>query len=96
MAQPQINERITARVSSANRELIERAALLTGATNLNSFFTSVVIKEAKRIVHQHEVLQLSRADAQAFVTALDEPASVNENLLKAARQYKKAIQDKDG
>jgi uncharacterized protein (DUF1778 family) len=91
----QIKERITARVSRENRELIEQAAQLSGATNLNSFFTHVIVNEAKRIVAEHQALKLSNDDAVAFVTALDAPVEVDNNLLKAAGRYKELVKGED-
>jgi uncharacterized protein (DUF1778 family) len=87
------NERITARVSPENRALIERAAILSGATNLNSFLSNAVVTEAKRIVEKEEMLRLSQADAEAFVAALDKPVQLNDNLLNAAKRYKKIMTD---
>lgn len=81
-------ERITARVTSENRELLERAALLSGATSLNSFLTTVAIAEAQRVVDHANVLHLSEANANALFEALDRPAKVNDKLSKAAQRYK--------
>lgn len=81
-------ERITARVTTENRELLERAALLSGATSLNSFLTNVAIAEAQRVVSHMNVLQLSEANATALFEALDRPAQVNDKLLHAAKKYK--------
>ncbi|CAM3974301.1 MULTISPECIES: type II toxin-antitoxin system TacA family antitoxin [Pseudoalteromonas] len=81
-------ERITARVTIENRELLERAALLSGATSLNSFLTNVAISEAQRVVNYTNVLRLSEANANALFEALDKPANVNDKLLQAAMKYK--------
>lgn len=81
-------ERITARVTTDNKALLERAALLTGATSLNSFLTNAAIAEAQRVVSSMNVLQLSEANAFALIEALDRPAQVNDNLLQAANKYR--------
>ncbi|TMS92445.1 DUF1778 domain-containing protein, partial [Pseudoalteromonas sp. S979] len=63
------SELIPARVTIENRELLERAALLTAATRHNTILTYVAISEAQRVENYTNVLELSEANAQALLEA---------------------------
>lgn len=86
-----INERITTRVNSETKELLDRALSLSGFASLNSFIANAATAEAKRLIEQNLRIRLCQEDALAFVEALEEPAQINDRLLRAARQHKDTI-----
>ncbi|MCW7761588.1 DUF1778 domain-containing protein [Photorhabdus sp. P32] len=90
------NERITTRVSSETKELLERALSLSGYVSLNSFIANAAVAEAKRLIEQNMRIRLCQEDALAFVHALERPVKVNERFLRAARRHKETITDEDG
>ncbi|KGM28711.1 DUF1778 domain-containing protein [Photorhabdus luminescens] len=89
------NERITTRVSSEIKELLERALSLSGYASLNSFIANAAVAEAKRLIEQNMRIQLCQEDALAFVHALEKPIKVNERFLRAARRHKETIKNED-
>lgn len=88
-------ERITARVNHETKELLERAAALSGYPSLNSFIANVAVAEAKRLVEQERVLNLCQDDALAFVQALEAPFKPNRRFLRAARRHKETVNNED-
>ena len=85
------NERITTRVNSETKELLERAVVLSGYASLNSFIVNAAVAEAKRLIEQNRVITLCQEDALAFVSAFDQPMKTNHHFLRAARKYKSTI-----
>ncbi|PHM47331.1 DUF1778 domain-containing protein [Xenorhabdus miraniensis] len=86
-----INERITTRVSSETKELLEIALSLSGYASLNSFIANAAIAEAKRLIEQNMRIRLCQEDALAFVNALENEKPINERFLRAARRHKETI-----
>lgn len=89
------SERITTRVTLETKDLLERAAALSGYPSLNSFIANAAVTEAKKLIEQDMVISLCRDDAIAFVEALERPAQVNDRLLSAARRYKETFKHAD-
>jgi uncharacterized protein (DUF1778 family) len=80
-------ERLEARITSAQKDILQRAAEIEGRS-LTDFVVSSAQAAAKRIIHEHESLQLSEKDRRRFIAALLNPPAPNEKLRKAARRYK--------
>lgn len=76
-------ERLVARVTPEQKELIEHAAHLTGRT-LTDFILAAVQEAAGRAVREHEVLTLSARDSLAFARAILDPPTPNDALRRAA------------
>ncbi|MCR9718490.1 DUF1778 domain-containing protein [Vibrio parahaemolyticus] len=89
------NERITTRVNSETKELLERALSLSGYASLNSFIANAALAEAKRLIEQNMRIRLCQEDALAFVDALERPATMNNRFLRAARKHKETIRNED-
>ncbi|HCE4720479.1 TPA: DUF1778 domain-containing protein [Vibrio parahaemolyticus] len=90
------NERITTRVNSETKELLERALSLSGYASLNSFIANAAVAEAKRLIEQNMRIRLCQEDALAFVDALERPATtMNDRFLRAARKHKETIRNED-
>jgi len=82
-------ERLEARLSATQKELIQQAALLEGTT-LSDFVVRSASEEARRIVEKHTSIELSLKDSQAFVEALLNPPEPNERMIAAAQKYKQS------
>jgi uncharacterized protein (DUF1778 family) len=84
------DERLDARVTREEKELIETAASLRG-TSASDFVRMVTKEAALKAIREHEVLTLTEEAKRVFVEALMNPPKPNANLIAAARRYKKVI-----
>lgn len=97
MAEPSIDparrrlrgERLETRVTAAQKSLIERAATLQGRT-VTDFVLASVQEAAQRAIEEHQRLDLSVRDSEAFVKALLDPAPVNDRLRDTVARYRQA------
>lgn len=80
-------ERLETRVTTDQKRLIEHAAALQGRTVTDFVLTSLQ-DAARRAIEDHQHLELSVRDSQAFVRALVEPRPVNERLNDTVRRYR--------
>jgi uncharacterized protein (DUF1778 family) len=80
-------ERLEARITLAQKEILQRAAELEGRS-LTDFVVSAAQEAARRIIQEHEILFLSARDHEVFVNALLNPPAPNEKLGRAARRYR--------
>jgi len=83
------SERLEARVTTEQKNLIEHAAALQGRTVTDFVLTSVQ-DAARRAIEDHQRLDLSVRDSQAFVEALLNPPPVNDRLRDTVRRYREA------
>lgn len=79
--------RLEARVSSAQKDLFQRAAALTGRT-LSELVIDSTQQMAARIIQEHELIRLSHSEQAAFVAALLEPPPPGARLRKAVKSYR--------
>lgn len=82
--------RLEARVSAHQKRLLQQAAALSGRT-LSEFVVTSAQEAAQRVIDEHEIIRLSRADQVAFVRAVLEPAAPNEHLQRAAQTYRQRV-----
>jgi uncharacterized protein (DUF1778 family) len=80
-------ERLEARISAKQKEIFKQAAEMQ-AQSLTEFVVASALEAAKKIIHQHEVVELTLRDQKAFVQALLQPPKPNQKLRKAARRYR--------
>jgi uncharacterized protein (DUF1778 family) len=80
-------ERLEARVTAEQKSLIERAAALQGRT-LTDFVLTSVQDAARRAIEEHQQLELSVRDSEAFVDALLNPKPINDRLRDTVRRYR--------
>lgn len=80
-------ERLETRVTADQKTLIEHAAALQGRT-LRDFVLTSVQDAARRAIEEHQRLDLSIRDSQAFVQALINPKPVNDRLRETVRRYR--------
>jgi uncharacterized protein (DUF1778 family) len=83
------SQRLEARVTAEQKTLIERAAALQGRTVTDFVLTSVQ-DAARRAINEHQQVELSVRDSQAFVDALLNPKRVNDRLRETVRRYREA------
>lgn len=83
------NERLETRVTAEQKNLIEQAAALQGRSVTDFVLTSVQ-DAARRAIEEHQRLNLSVRDSQAFVDALLSPPPVNDRLRDTVRRYRQA------
>lgn len=83
------NERLEARVTKDQKDLIERAAAIQGRS-VTDFVVSTVQDAAQKAIEDHQRIKLSIRDAEAFVEALLNPPEPNERLRETIRRYRQA------
>lgn len=81
--------RINVRLQSDLKETIEEAASVLGQT-ISEFTVSTAVREARQVLQDAQVTQLSNRDRDAFLAALaTTDANPSEALKTAASRYKK-------
>jgi uncharacterized protein (DUF1778 family) len=80
--------RLEARISPTQKSVLQRAAALSGRT-LSEFVVASAQDAAAKVIHDHELIRLSRAEQTAFVKVLLSPPPPGAGLRKAAAAYKK-------
>jgi uncharacterized protein (DUF1778 family) len=80
--------RLEARISATQKNVLQRAAALSGRT-LSEFVVASAQEAATRVIREHDSIVLSRAEQTAFVKALLAPPAPGGALRKAAAAYKK-------
>ena len=85
--------RIEIRVSQEQKELIERAAAVSGRT-VSEFVLGHVEVAAKRVIEEHEKLHLDQAQSRILVDALLSPKKPNRKLKRAMEDYRKRVESR--
>jgi uncharacterized protein (DUF1778 family) len=83
-------ERLEARLTSEQKELLQLAAEIEGTT-LTDFVIRSAQSQARRVIAEHNQIKLTLQDSQAFVESLINPPAPNDHMMKAAAEYKKAM-----
>src|SRR5438128_11702444 len=83
-------ERLEARLTAEQKRLIEHAAALQGRTVTDFVLTSVQ-EAARRAIEEHQRIDLSIRDSQAFVEALINPQPVNDRLRDTISRYRATV-----
>jgi uncharacterized protein (DUF1778 family) len=84
-------ERLEARLSAEEKELLQRAAALEGTT-LTEFVVRSARRAAEQLMQEQEMLTLTARENQALVTALLSPPAPNAALRAAMARYRQAMQ----
>lgn len=87
--------RLEARVSAAQKSLLQQAAALSGRT-LSEFVVASAQDAARRVIAEHESIRLSREEQLAFVQALLNPPKPNARLKHAAKAYRQRVGQRTG
>ena len=84
--------RVDFRTTPEMKNLIERAAIISGMT-VSEFIKSVIFAKSQEIISQHETRILSDKDRDIFLALLDNPGEPNEALCGAIENFKKSVED---
>lgn len=84
------NERLDARVTREEKEVIETAANLRGIS-YSDFVRTAVREAALNTIRDYEELSLSQESRKVFVEALLNPPKPNEKAMAAVKRFKREI-----
>lgn len=84
------DERLDARVTREEKEMIETAASLSG-TSASDFIRMATRQAALSTIREHEILTLNEEGRRVFVNALLNPPEPTEKAMAAARRLKEEI-----
>lgn len=84
----QRDQRLEARVTPDQKELIERAACVQGRT-VTDFVVSALQKAAKQAIAEHTVWKLTQEQQKVFIDALMDPPAPNQKLREAYKRFRK-------
>lgn len=80
-------QRLDARVTSEDKQLLARAADLAGTT-LSSFVVAHALSAAREVIREYEMMDLTNRDREVLVSALlEENPQPNAALQRAARAH---------
>jgi uncharacterized protein (DUF1778 family) len=83
-------DRIDARLTGAQKQLLEHAAALQGRT-ITAFVLASAEEAALKTIREHESVRLSELDREAFIAALLNPPQPTSRLRAAAAAYIKEM-----
>jgi len=75
--------RLSFRLNSDTKEIIEQAALVSGKS-ISEFAVSSLVQSAQEILGKHQAIRLSNRDFDALMDAVDADHEPNEALKRAA------------
>ena len=79
--------RLDFRLTRRSKQLIDKAAGLTGQTT-TEFAVTALVDKARQVLEQEQVRVLSDRDRDVFLAMLDADVRPNRALRRAARRYK--------
>ena len=82
--------RLEARLTEVQKELVEKAAGYQGVSQTD-FVLMSVLDEARRIVSEHEVIELTRRQSQVVAEAMIDPPLPNAELRKAFSEHRNKV-----
>jgi uncharacterized protein (DUF1778 family) len=82
------DQRLEARVTSDQKELIERAACVQGLT-VTDFVVVALQEAAKQAIADHTVWKLTEEQQKTFIDALMVPPAPNQKLQEAYKRFRK-------
>ena len=85
--------RIETRVSQEQKELIERAAAVSGRT-VSEFVLAHAEVAAKRVIEEHKKLHLDQVQSRILIDALLTPKKPNKKLKLAMEDYRKQVESR--
>ena len=83
--------RFDTRLSQSQKQLFEEAARISGFKSLSEFVIYTTQEAATAIVQKHNAILASEKDRKVFFELVANPPKPNQELLKAARNYKKTL-----
>ncbi len=82
--------RLEARIALVVKERIELAASIQGRT-VTDFLVSAADEQARKVIQEHQIITLSKANSLAFANVLLNPPEPNKKARDAAKWYKKKM-----
>jgi uncharacterized protein (DUF1778 family) len=82
--------RMDVRLAGEHKALIEKAAAYAGES-LTGFAVSTLVREARRVVQEHESVTLSAHGRERFLALLDNPPAPSDALLRAAERHAERV-----
>lgn len=89
-AKPIKDERLEARVTAAQKQMIQHAAYLRGQS-LTDFVVNSVQEAAMQTIRENEILELTKQDREVFINALTNPPAPTKQARIDAQWYKKLM-----
>lgn len=86
MVQSARSRRLDLRIAADEKELIERAAALSG-NNTADFVRSATLQAAREAIRSHDVIELTSESSRVFVEALINPPEPNEHLRSLMKEF---------
>jgi uncharacterized protein (DUF1778 family) len=86
-AMQNVEKRFQTRMPFHVHEKLIRAAELSGAT-LNQFVVQSALEKANSIIEQERLLNLTYEDARIVFQAIENPPEPNDNMVRAAKEYR--------
>ncbi len=80
-------DRLEARIPKTLKRMFLRASRLEGQT-LTDFVLKSATEAARNVIREHEILDLSQRDQEAFAESIMNPPKPTPALKAAARRYK--------
>src|SRR5580658_1333037 len=84
----QRDQRLEARVTADQKELIERAACVQGRT-VTDFVVDALQQAARQAIAEQTVWKLTQDQQKIFIETLMNPPAPNQNLREAYRRFRK-------
>lgn len=85
--------RVTARLSLTEKQLLSLAASIEGYKTLNPFVVKAALDRAKAVIEAHERLSLNEAATTEFFNAMLNPPKPNTALAATVKMQQEAKQD---
>ena len=85
---PENIARLNFRLPNEVKEVIERAAAISGLT-VTDFAINALVNSANEVLERHQTRTLSDRDRDVFLALLDSDQEPNEALKSAARDYRR-------
>ena len=85
---PEHIARLNFRLPNEVKEVIERAAVVSGLT-VTDFAINALVNSANEVLERHQTRTLSDRDRDVFLALLDSDQEPNERLKQAAKDYKR-------
>ena len=85
-----VRDRAQYRPTAEQKELLVRAASLTGQS-LSDFMRTAVEEHAQRIIADHERIALSGQARETFIAALANPPQPNDRLTALMKRYAEKV-----
>ena len=85
--------RFDTRLTKEQKQFFERAATIGGYRSLTDFVILTVQEKAREIIMENEIVLSSKRDSEIFFNAVIQAEAPNNELISAAKQYKKKLSE---